>query len=206
MAERMIPDGVYDFGELVSRDDDGEFLYYFVDKTLLIREVCRVRGMTFLFTRPRRFGKSINNSMIDRYFNISYKDGPNIFDGLKIDACEECKSFKNRFPVVKLDFEMISGTTEDELMESIRCMVSSSALKFQYLLNESASDGAPAICEVDKKILLRTIEGPMSKSEILAFVKGLCRILHPDTGRSPSCWWTSTIIAFRNCRTALCTK
>jgi len=78
--QRAYPNGVFDFRSLVS----GE--YYFVDKTMMIADICRARNKTFLYTRPRRFGKSINLSMLDYYFNMEYKDDEDIFKGLKIDS------------------------------------------------------------------------------------------------------------------------
>ena len=77
MDERAYPNGVFDFKELVSSQ------YHFVDKTLLIRDVANIRNKTFVYTRPRCFGKSINLSMLDYFFNVRYKDDPNIFEGSK---------------------------------------------------------------------------------------------------------------------------
>ena len=73
MDEGAYPDGVFDFKELVSSQ------YHFVDKTLLIRDIANIRNKTLIYTRPRRFGKSINHY----HFNVRYKDDPNIFEGSK---------------------------------------------------------------------------------------------------------------------------
>ena len=75
MDEGAYPDGVFDFKELVSSQ------YHFVDKTLLIRDIANIRNKTFVYTRSRCFGKSINLSMLDYFFNVRYKDDPNIFEG-----------------------------------------------------------------------------------------------------------------------------
>ena len=77
MDEGAYPNGVFDFKELVSSQ------YHFVDKTLLIRDVANIRNKTLIYTRPQRFGKSINLSMLDYFFNVRYKDDPNIFEGSK---------------------------------------------------------------------------------------------------------------------------
>lgn len=182
MAKRMVPDGVYDFGSLVSRRQDGTFRYLFVDKTMLIKEVCDSENVTFLFTRPRRFGKSINNSMMDRFFNIAYRDGPDIFEGLKIDACEECRPFRNRFPVVKLNFEMVSGRTRDEVLGSVDRMVSRSARRFKHLLEEKGPEGDPVLDETDRRILSRLISGRLSKEGMASSVSDLCEVLFDRYG------------------------
>ena len=67
------PDGVFDFKALVTGG------YIFVDKTMMIKDVCDADNMVLLYTRPRRFGKSINLSMLDYFFNIEYRDGPDLF-------------------------------------------------------------------------------------------------------------------------------
>ena len=90
--------GEQDFKGLI--DTDG----YYVDKTRLIaRFIPRMRG-TYLFTRPRRFGKSLNLSMIDAFFNIEYK-GNRWFDDLEISRHPRFEEFRNRFPVLYFDFK-----------------------------------------------------------------------------------------------------
>ena len=82
MERKRYPYGVSDFKALVTRG------YCFVDKTGLICDLCGMKGRTLLFTRPRRFGKSINLSMIDRFFNIEYAGDEDIFRGLAVSECD----------------------------------------------------------------------------------------------------------------------
>ncbi len=67
------PDGVFDYKVLVTEG------YNFVDKTMMIKDVCDASGKVLLYTRPRRFGKSINLSMLDYFFNIRYRGAPDLF-------------------------------------------------------------------------------------------------------------------------------
>ncbi|MGN0097743.1 MAG: AAA family ATPase, partial [Candidatus Methanomethylophilaceae archaeon] len=98
MSERYYPDGVYDFKALVTGN------YLFVDKTLMIKDICNLKNKTLLFTRPRRFGKSINLSMMDYFFNIRYRDDENIFKDLKISKCDQCSAHRNAYPVIRMNF------------------------------------------------------------------------------------------------------
>ena len=91
---------------------------YYVDKTTMIGEILDNAGTrVFLFTRPRRFGKTLNMSMIDAFFNIEYQ-GNNWFKGLKIERDPRFESERNRYPVIRisfkdLDVESIDGFTRD---------------------------------------------------------------------------------------------
>ncbi|MGN0138220.1 MAG: AAA family ATPase, partial [Candidatus Methanomethylophilaceae archaeon] len=91
---KNIPIGVDDFKEL--RDGGG----YYVDKSLFIADILD-SGLTkvFLYTRPRRFGKSLNLSMLDAYLNMEYK-GNTWFDGLAISEKRPDDITKNGFPVI----------------------------------------------------------------------------------------------------------
>ena len=87
--------GIFDFGEI--RDGN----YYFVDKSELISDIIDDGNKVYLFTRPRRFGKSLNLSMIDSFFNLKYK-GNTWFDDLKVNEHENCTRLKNKFPVISI--------------------------------------------------------------------------------------------------------
>ncbi|WP_400209217.1 AAA family ATPase, partial [Methanomethylophilus alvi] len=90
-----IPGGVDDFREI------REGGYYFVDKSELVSDIVNDRSEVFLFTRPRRFGKSLNLSMIDAFFNLEYK-GNKWFDGLKVNSHPEVEEHRNAYPVISL--------------------------------------------------------------------------------------------------------
>mgnify|MGYP001037604639 FL=1 len=78
---------------------------YYVDKTLLIKDILESDDSgVFLFTRPRRFGKTTNLTMMDAFFNIDYK-GNDWFDGLAISRYPEYDGYKNAFPVINLNMK-----------------------------------------------------------------------------------------------------
>jgi len=85
MRKKAVPVGIEDFERIINED------YYYVDKTLLIEELLINRAPVTLFTRPRRFGKTLNMSMIKYFFDVKNKEeNKKLFENLKIDTWEEC--------------------------------------------------------------------------------------------------------------------
>ncbi len=171
MGDRVYPDGTYDFKALVS----GE--YFFVDKTQMIKDICESTNITYLYTRPRRFGKSINLSMLDYFFNIKYKDGPDIFAGLKIDSCPECRVHKNAYPVVRMNFADLRGGSKKRYYESLRSMVSDLAKQFLYLIDNGL------VSRIDAKFLTSCSELKLTEVDTDKSVKTLCSILESVYGK-----------------------
>lgn len=114
-----IPVGIQDFMEVRS----GGLLYY-VDKTDLIAHILDKPGTkVFLYTRPRRFGKSINLSMLDAFLNMEYK-GNSWFDGLKISERKDLEEFKNIYPVLYFDFKNSTVETYCAFIERLSDKIS----------------------------------------------------------------------------------
>ena len=105
MEEKMrkkLPIGVESFEKI--RDDD----FYYIDKTGLIRDLLLNWGEVNLFTRPRRFGKSLNMSMLKNFFEIGSRR--ELFDGLAImKETELCERYMGKFPVVSVSLKGVSG-------------------------------------------------------------------------------------------------
>ncbi len=121
-----IPEGRDDFKEL----RDGGF--YFIDKSELISDILQNEGKVFLFTRPRRFEKSTNLSMLDAFFNLRYK-GNKWFDGLKINDHPETEKHHNAYPVINLDMKDLSVKNYDLFLSKVRAMISTLFADFEYL-------------------------------------------------------------------------
>ena len=99
MKHKPLPIGVEDFKRLV---DNG---YYFVDKTLMIKELLENKESVNLFTRPRRFGKTLNMSMLQRFFEATEKSNAYLFDGLKIAAYPEYMAYQGQYPVISISLK-----------------------------------------------------------------------------------------------------
>lgn len=113
------------------REDDA----YFVDKTLLIRDILdRSQSGVYLFTRPRRFGKTTNLSMLDAFFNIKY-NGNTWFNGLEISKHHEYDEYRNAFPVIHLDMKPSKGDDYGQFITGVRLALSKTFNMHRYLLD-----------------------------------------------------------------------
>ena len=108
MKHKPLPIGVEDFKRLV---DNG---YYFIDKTLMIKELLENKETVNLFTRPRRFGKTLNMSMLQRFFEATEKSNAYLFDGLKIAAYPEYMVYQGQYPVISISLKSMKRASYQE--------------------------------------------------------------------------------------------
>ncbi len=135
---RQLPIGVQDF---ISIRDGNK---YFVDKSMLIGQILNSNDVgVFLYTRPRRFGKSLNLSMMDAFFNIEYK-GNTWFDDLEISEHHECDGYKNTFPVLYIDMKSVCADDYDDFSVDFMGLVKDAYKRHQYL-NDSSN-----LTDIDK--------------------------------------------------------
>ncbi len=127
MAEKKkLPVGIEDFREFISEN------FYYVDKTGLIADLLRGWGKVNLFTRPRRFGKSLNMSMLKAFFEIG--NDPELFNGLKISREEAlCQQYMGKFPVISVSLKDIGGRTFDTACNVLRGVIGKTAMSFPFL-------------------------------------------------------------------------
>ena len=126
---KALPIGYDDFKEL---RDSG---LYYVDKSALIDQILLSRAKVLLFTRPRRFGKSLNLSMLDAYLNSRYAGGPDRFSDLAVSALRPDDSEKNSNFIIKLNFKRLETETFEVFMESYRDIMGSLFEMFDELHN-----------------------------------------------------------------------
>lgn len=99
---KRLPVGVENFDQIIHDN------YYYVDKTDLISELLRNGGMVNLFTRPRRFGKTLNMSMLEHFFSIERDQS--IFDGLEISKDTKlCEEYMGKYPVISISLKGINA-------------------------------------------------------------------------------------------------
>ena len=112
---------------------------YYVDKSLLIKDILsnKLSG-SYLFIRPRRFGKSMNLSMLDAFFNIKYK-GNNWFDELEISEYREYERYKNSYPVIRLDFGDVYAESWDDFLSDVGSAISEAYVDNSDLINDHTS-------------------------------------------------------------------
>ena len=122
-----LPMGIEDFKRIRSEE------FYYIDKTGLIRELLENESYINLFTRPRRFGKSLNMSMLKYFFEIGSDNA--LFNDLEISKeTELCAKYMGKFPVISITLKGASGRTFEEAMGMLRNIIGNEAMRFQFLL------------------------------------------------------------------------
>lgn len=130
VEKKMLPIGIENFEEICTDE------FYYVDKTMMIRDLLRRRGKVNLFTRPRRFGKSLNMSMLKYFFEIG-RDRT-IFDGLEITKeTVLCEKNMGRFPVISVSLKSVDGAEYATARANLCAMVGNEAMRFYDLLSDS---------------------------------------------------------------------
>ena len=119
MKHKPLPIGVEDFKRLV---DNG---YYFIDKTLMIKELLENKETVNLFTRPRRFGKTLNMSMLQRFFEATEKSNAYLFDGLKIAAYPEYMAYQGQYPVISISLKSMKQKNFTLAFETYKYLIKS---------------------------------------------------------------------------------
>ena len=171
MRKKKLPIGIENFEEIRKED------FYYIDKTGLIIELLHNWGAVNLFTRPRRFGKSLNMSMLEHFFSL---DGDkSIFEGLKISKeTALCEEYMGKYPVITLSFKDVEGENFTEATDMLCEIISEEAGRFVWLMD------SPHISEYDKckldDILSNHFE---TKSSICVSLKLLSKLLSTHYGK-----------------------
>jgi len=114
MRKKAVPVGIEDFERIINED------YYYVDKTMLIEELLINRAPVTLFTRPRRFGKTLNMSMLKYFFDVKDKEeNKKLFENLKVFD-SEYMSEQGKYPVIFISLKDLKEDTWEECLESIK--------------------------------------------------------------------------------------
>ena len=122
-----LPMGIEDFKRIRSEE------FYYIDKTGLIRELLENEAYVNLFTRPRRFGKTLNMSMLKYFFEIG--SDSTLFADLEIAKEKElCAKYMGKFPVIAITLKGASGRTFEEALGMLRNIIGNEAMRFQFLL------------------------------------------------------------------------
>ena len=134
MENRKLPVGIENFEQLRRED------FYYVDKTEMIRDLLNNWGSVNLFTRPRRFGKTLNMSMLKHFFEIGADRS--LFDGLTISReTALCKAHMGKYPVIFLSLKGVDGLTYGEAESRFVDIIGNEAARFSFLLESSKLSG-----------------------------------------------------------------
>ena len=161
---KKLPMGIEQFEE-IRRDG-----YYYVDKTGLIRVLMENGGKANLFTRPRRFGKSLNMSMLRSFFEIGC-DGK-LFDGLEIAGEKElCEKYMGKYPVISISLKGVEAENWEEARDMIAEVIREEARRFQFLFDSDR------LTEIDKEFFSLLLKARMSDQSLKSSLRELSLLL-----------------------------
>ena len=124
---KKLPVGIESFEEFSKEN------FYYIDKTMFIAELLNNWGKVNLFTRPRRFGKSLNMSMLKSFFEIGSDKA--LFDGLAISREKELwENYMGKFPVVSISLKSVEGLNDENARAALRRVIGREASRFSFLL------------------------------------------------------------------------
>ena len=166
---KKLPIGIENF-EKMRRED-----FYYVDKSHVIGQLLTQWGKVNLFTRPRRFGKSLNMSMLQSFFEIG-KD-KTLFDGLRIsDNQELCEKYQGKFPVVSVSLKGINGATYEEARRFLIKTINEEARRLSVLSDSTELD------ETDHELLTQLKKKEMTNDSLVYSIRELTELLEKHYG------------------------
>lgn len=170
--KKSIQVGASDFKKLIEGD------HYFVDKSLLIKEFLENGADVILTPRPRRFGKTLNMSMLKYFFDIeNAEENRNLFNGLNIEKEEEIMKMQGQYPVLFITFKNQKQLSYEDLKESIIILLADLFNKHDYLLNSDK------LSDTDKKAFQRYMNKQISGIECMSGISDLMGYMVKHYGR-----------------------
>lgn len=161
---KRLPIGIEDFEKIRQED------YYYVDKTGMIGDIIRNGAEVTLFTRPRRFGKSLNMSMLEQFFSLNGR--PELFEGLQIMGEPElCQKYMGQYPVISLSLKGINAVSYETAFKIAVRGINESASMVDYL------EQSERLTKNDKESYRELLKRDMDEAEFYVSLRELSRLL-----------------------------
>ena len=170
---KPLPIGISDYVRAQSE-------YHYVDKTLLIKEFLDQKPLVSLFTRPRRFGKTLNMDMLRVFFEISEEDTSRYFTDEAIWKCgEEYRSHQGKYPVIFLTFKDVKFGTWEATIDKIKGLLQEEYGRHQELTNSDK------LSKYEKDYFAKILEGTANEVELSSALEKLSKMLSAHYGKAP---------------------
>lgn len=167
---KKLPVGIENFAEIQKNN------FYYVDKTKLIEDLLAGWSKANLFVRPRRFGKSLNMSMLKSFFEIGCDKS--LFNGLYIEKnIELCDSYMGKFPVLSISLKSINADSYEKAKALFIRLINAEVRRLQFLLV------SPKLTEIDKELLRQLLDNKMSEDTLIYSLRELTELLYKHYGR-----------------------
>ena len=154
--------------------------YYYIDKTMLIKDFIDERPMVTLFTRPRRFGKTLNMDMIRTFFEKTDRDTSVYFQNKKIWSCgKKYRAYQGKYPVIFLTFKDVKFNTWAETYDALRDILAKETQRHKELLSSERCD------QYDRGKYERLVSGQAGEVALSMALQDLSEMLHKHYGIAP---------------------
>ena len=172
MPKFTMPIGKSDFAKVRTAGD------YYIDKTMLIGQIVANGAEVTLFTRPRRFGKSLNMSMLQHFFDIREQSGA-LFEGLQISENKElCDNWMNQYPTILVSFKDVGSNNFEAAFKRIRTEISKLYEKYDYLYKNN-----PKISELQEKLFKRILMRESDEEDLKESLVLLTQLMYEYHGK-----------------------
>ena len=170
---KSLPIGISDYVRAQSE-------YYYVDKTLLIKEFLDRRPLVSLFTRPRRFGKTLNMDMLRVFFEISDEDTSRYFADKAIWNCgQEYRAYQGKYPVIFLTFKDVKFDTWEATIDKIRGLLQEEYGRHQELIDSDK------LSQYEKIYFTKILDSSANEVELTSALERLSKMLAVHYGKAP---------------------
>ena len=169
-VRKKLPVGIENFEEIFKES------FYYIDKTDMIKDLLNNWGKVNLFTRPRRFGKSLNMSMLKNFFEIG--SDPSLFEGLKIsEETALCQEYMGRFPVISISLKGIGAGNYQTARNLVVKIINEEARRLQFLMDSRNLSGR------DKELFTQLMEKDMTDETLMFSLREFSELLYKHYGK-----------------------
>ena len=169
-VRKKLPVGIENFEEIFKES------FYYIDKTDMIKDLLNNWGKVNLFTRPRRFGKSLNMSMLKNFFEIG--SDPSLFEDLKIaEETALCQEYMGRFPVISISLKGIGAGNYQTARNLIVKIINEEARRLQFLMDSRNLSGR------DKELFTQLMEKDMTDETLMFSLREFSELLYKHYGK-----------------------
>lgn len=170
---KSLPIGISDYARAQSQ-------YYYIDKTLMIKEFLDQKPLVSLFTRPRRFGKTLNMDMLRVFFEISEEDTSKYFVDTNIWKCgESYRSHQGKYPVIFLTFKDVKFDSWSATLDKIKELLQAEFGRHQIILDSEK------IAKYEKDYFSRILDGTATEVDLTSALEKLSQMLNKHYGIAP---------------------
>ena len=168
---RTVAIGIQDFGDLIRKN------YFYIDKTSFIKEWWEKGDSVTLITRPRRFGKTLNMSMVEQFFSVDYANCEKLFEGLSIWEDEKYRELQGTYPVISLSFARVKETNYADTREKICEIIRNLFIKYAFLKDSEV------LSDADRDFYNRILAEKISNSDATSALYQLSDYLYRYYGK-----------------------